>query len=206
MTMNMRLRLKRFQRWLHSILPYRIKRKYSPEQVADQFTLAGTWIAVLTLFFIGMRYMFSSVRVGRLKEDEFGAAQVRQKPVISLQNMPGIIKKHSSRYLPDKDGNFHCLQTMGIKVPFDQVNDDYCDCPLDTEASDEPSTGACRQQKFHCQKEVKLLPSSRVNDGVCDCCDGSDEWKGLQLLNKLSEAMKKKLHKFQSPCPDVCPS
>ena len=116
MTMNLRLRLKRFQRWLHSILPYRIKRKYSPEQVADQFTLAGTWIAVLTLFFIGMRYMFSSVRVGRLKEDEFGAAQVRQKPVTSLQNMPGIIKKHSSRYLPDKDGNFHCLQTMGIKV------------------------------------------------------------------------------------------
>lgn len=22
-----------------------------------------------------------------------------------------------------------------------------------------------------------LLPSSRVNDGICDCCDGSDEWK-----------------------------
>ena len=116
MTLNLRLRLKRFQRWLHSILPYRIKRKYSPEQVTDQFTLAGTWIAVLTLFLIGMRYMFSSVQVGRLKEDEFGAAQVRQKPVISLQNMPGIVKKHSSRYLPDKDGNFHCLQTMGIKV------------------------------------------------------------------------------------------
>ena len=118
MTVSMRLRLKRFQRWLHSILPYRIKRQYSPDQVTDQFTLAGTWIAVLTLFLIGMRYLFSSVRVERLKEDEFGAAQVRlhQKPVISPQNMPGIIKKHSSRYLPDKDGNFHCLQTMGIKV------------------------------------------------------------------------------------------
>ena len=24
----------------------------------------------------------------------------------------------------------------------------------------------------------KILPSSRVNDGICDCCDGSDEWAG----------------------------
>ena len=22
------------------------------------------------------------------------------------------------------------------------------------------------------------MPSSRVNDGICDCCDGSDEWAG----------------------------
>jgi hypothetical protein len=22
-----------------------------------------------------------------------------------------------------------------------------------------------------------VLPSNRVNDGICDCCDGSDEWK-----------------------------
>ena len=26
--------------------------------------------------------------------------------------------------------------------------------------------------------KVRLsVPSSHVNDGVCDCCDGSDEWK-----------------------------
>lgn len=21
-----------------------------------------------------------------------------------------------------------------------------------------------------------FIPSSRINDGICDCCDGSDEW------------------------------
>ena len=26
------------------------------------------------------------------------------------------------------------------------------------------------------------IPASRVNDGVCDCCDGSDEWQGLQMF------------------------
>jgi len=25
------------------------------------------------------------------------------------------------------------------------------------------------------------IPSSRVNDGICDCCDGSDEWKNESL-------------------------
>ena len=34
--------------------------------------------------------------------------------------------------------------------------------------------------------EDKYLPSSRTNDGICDCCDGSDEWKGLTLLKHLS--------------------
>ena len=35
---------------------------------------------------------------------------------------------------------------------------------------------------FHCtnvgHNSVELR-SSRVNDGVCDCCDGSDEWAGV---------------------------
>ena len=35
-----------------------------------------------------------------------------------------------------------------------------------------------------------MLPSSRVNDGICDCCDGSDEWaqaSGSPCVNNCDE-------------------
>lgn len=40
-------------------------------------------------------------------------------------------------------------------------------------------------QKYQCPQQKKLrIPFSRFNDGICDCCDGSDENPGL--------------------CPDIC--
>ncbi|CAE7240831.1 PSL4 [Symbiodinium sp. KB8] len=70
-------------------------------------------------------------------------------------------------------------------MPLSKVNDDFCDCP---DGSDEPGTGeanlpharaaACANGKFYCVNKGfrgVYLPSSRVGDGVCDCCDGSDE-------------------------------
>ena len=66
-------------------------------------------------------------------------------------------------------------------VPLSAYNDDYCDC-----GEDEPHTAACSQQgrslensySFFCVnagfKGHRLL-SSRLGDGICDCCDGSDE-------------------------------
>ncbi|KAG5551999.1 hypothetical protein RHGRI_010173 [Rhododendron griersonianum] len=42
-------------------------------------------------------------------------------------------------------------------------------------------TSACPTSKFYC-KNVGSIPqflfSSRVNDHICDCCDGSDEFDG----------------------------
>lgn len=55
-------------------------------------------------------------------------------------------------------------------------NDDYCDC-----GNDEPETNACSfytSDQFHCKSQIfqnQKIPLSRVNDGICDCCDGSDE-------------------------------
>ena len=27
-------------------------------------------------------------------------------------------------------------------------------------------------------RDAQFVYSSKVNDGICDCCDGSDEWVG----------------------------
>eukprot|EP00980_Cylindrotheca_fusiformis_P012682 scaffold3103_cov136-Cylindrotheca_fusiformis.AAC.20 len=87
-------------------------------------------------------------------------------------------------------------------IPADWINDGYCDCPLD--GKDEPDTEACSGSSawpglsidpseepslsfsvFQCPQQSKLkLPLSRVNDGICDCCDGVDEPEGT--------------------CPDIC--
>ena len=42
-------------------------------------------------------------------------------------------------------------------------------------------TSACINGRFFCRNrghQSEHVPSSRVNDGVCDCCDGSDERDG----------------------------
>lgn len=32
----------------------------------------------------------------------------------------------------------------------------------------------------------EFVLSSRVNDGICDCCDGSDEWAEIRLPIRLA--------------------
>ena len=65
-----------------------------------------------------------------------------------------------------------------------QQNDGYCDDRIT--GSDEQNSSACsffvrgvNTRVFTCAKSASLdgtmIPLSRVQDGVCDCCDGSDE-------------------------------
>lgn len=66
----------------------------------------------------------------------------------------------------------------GVKMCRNGVlNDDYCECD---DGSDEPDTAACshlliQQPTFHCKDGSFIIFASRVNDGVTDCADGSDE-------------------------------
>ena len=73
---------------------------------------------------------------------------------------------------------FVCLDGSVVAVPFERLNDGFCDC---RDGSDEPGTGVCQGDggRFFCPNtgfKPERLFASRVNDGFCDCCDGSDEY------------------------------
>eukprot|EP00484_Ammonia_sp_Unknown_P000480 CAMPEP_0197022504 /NCGR_PEP_ID=MMETSP1384-20130603/3362_1 /TAXON_ID=29189 /ORGANISM="Ammonia sp." /LENGTH=527 /DNA_ID=CAMNT_0042450561 /DNA_START=220 /DNA_END=1803 /DNA_ORIENTATION=- len=78
------------------------------------------------------------------------------------------------------------------------VNDDYCDCPSN---DDEPGTSACNKGRFWCKNEgyrARYIFSSLVNDGICDCCDGSDEASNarVQCRNVCADKAKQELAEF----------
>ncbi|CAF2037209.1 unnamed protein product [Rotaria magnacalcarata] len=92
----------------------------------------------------------------------------------------GVQTSLLSMYIPSKP--FTCLDGS-LTVPFEFVNDDYCDCQ---DGSDEPGTSACSNGQFFCENKGylgTLIPSHFVGDGICDCCDGSDEYETTIVCN-----------------------
>lgn len=140
--------------------------------------------------------------------------ELTKKTLKSTPPVRGVHMALHNLYNADVNYKFSCISD-GKLISFDKVNDDYCDCD---DGSDEPGTEACPNGKFYCTYETnhrhgwylivlllivitssliphlllaQPIPSGRVNDGICDCCDGSDEWKKIRLP-------------FTSPCINVC--
>ncbi|KAI8622060.1 glucosidase II beta subunit-like-domain-containing protein [Chytriomyces sp. MP71] len=92
----------------------------------------------------------------------------------------GIDPSQKQKYTRGSE-SFECLDGSNT-IPALAVNDDFCDCK---DGSDEPGTSACANGSYFCVGKNGLefvrIPSSRVNDGVCDpeCCDGTDEYNGF---------------------------
>ncbi|KAM9407878.1 glucosidase 2 subunit beta-like isoform 2-T2 [Salvelinus alpinus] len=102
---------------------------------------------------------------------------------VDSRKIRGISLSYKRFYRERK--SFLCIDGSKM-IPFDQVNDDYCDC---VDGSDEPGTAACPNGRFYCTNlgyRSHYIPSSRVNDGICDCCDASDEYRS------------------QTPCQNTC--
>ncbi|KAG0643437.1 glucosidase II beta subunit-like-domain-containing protein [Tuber brumale] len=116
----------------------------------------------------------------------------------------GVSPEDAKLYTSSGEKTFTCLTNPHVTIPYENVNDDYCDCP---DGSDEPGTSACSHlphkslaiRGFYCKNEKHtpaFLPLGRVNDGICDyeiCCDGSDEWAGaggVKCENKCGEIGK----------------
>ncbi|CAM9891445.1 unnamed protein product, partial [Choristocarpus tenellus] len=120
---------------------------------------------------------------GNRQENDVDAAKARVVAAIKVRVaastskpvVKGVGRGDAPRYAAARDAG-QLLCGDGTVLAWDRVNDDYCDCPKD--GSDEPGTSACNTGAFHCvnhgHQEMRLA-SSRVGDGVCDCCDGSDE-------------------------------
>nr|CCA24761.1 glucosidase 2 subunit beta putative [Albugo laibachii Nc14] len=123
--------------------------------------------------------------------------------LISGQGIKDVFYKGSKPHDPfienlQNSGTFEC-RSRGQLIRLNQrhFNDDYCDCEDD--GKDEPGTSACSYileplGNYHCADDRYMMQevhSSKVNDGICDCCDGSDEWLSSQSWKSTS-------------CPQTC--
>ncbi|CAB3363948.1 Hypothetical predicted protein [Cloeon dipterum] len=161
---------------------------------------------------IRMKYVFEildhakQVYQNTLQEEVLQNFAIQKK----INLLRGSRLQDTVHYKPTKEKQFKCIQS-GLLIDYIKVNDDYCDCPRD--GSDEPGTSACSENgRFYCtfhqraSKPDAWIPSGRVNDGICDCCDGSDEWQNITVPARLrfSEDDQRRFKVFQAPCTFKC--
>lgn len=161
-------------------------------------------LAALLLFLVVISYLTSELPGGSLRGP-------------SEESGMGVHVALRREFIEAKQNNmtFHCSGPHGA---VGLLNDDFCDCQGGTlpQSTDEPATSACSHvltvKTFFCGWSIqeqhkmrvdhkreraiafyeyspKVIFSSRVHDGICDCCDGEDEAGN---------------HYLKEPCPNVC--
>ncbi|EGW34535.1 uncharacterized protein SPAPADRAFT_133564 [Spathaspora passalidarum NRRL Y-27907] len=123
-------------------------------------------------------------------------------------SIKGVSPENQHLYEPviiDDVQYWHCLNDSSIRLTYNQINDNYCDCP---DGSDEPGTNACENSKYYCENKGHFpayIDSFKLNDGVCDydvCCDGSDEPEGCEnkcdVIHNQYVEYKENVEKFMA--------
>ena len=150
-----------FNKWLYRRLPYGIRRRVTPQQSPFVIVVLLACTVIILQF---VSFLFS--------EDDISSKLIQKEKVLKeklpprrrpVANVVGIQPNLLMNYAPNRDNNFKCLSNSK-EIPFDWVNDDYCDCEED--GSDEPATGACQNGKFYCTQhnsdtEIKRFPSGK---------------------------------------------
>ena len=133
-----------FNKWLYRRLPYFLRRRLTPQQAP--FVLVVILAAFVIVF--QLLIMFNNndeieALEQKLKTLKISKPQHHRRP---LAQIIGIDPKLRRFYVPTDKNKFVCLNS-NQEIPFDWVNDDFCDCP---NGSDEPATGACQKNPFYC--------------------------------------------------------
>ena len=136
-----------FNKWFYRRLPYFLRRRLTPQQspFVVVVLLAFTVIILQSISFLSNEHQqISDTKIENQAEKVSSQRPRLRRP---LANVIGIQSNLLRHYVPGDDNLFECLASSK-KIPFDWVNDDYCDCVED--GSDEPATGACQKGKFYC--------------------------------------------------------
>nr|ACO11358.1 Glucosidase 2 subunit beta precursor [Caligus rogercresseyi] len=182
---------------LYSHIPYFIRRKLSRQQF---FLVTTTLIGcLLILSTFGLLMHVSDPPRDRVTVSEEKPVFVKTQQKSLIFRVPELPTSIKSKYATNKFGLISC----GDGTYFSRVklNDDYCDCELT--GFDEPSTNACPNGAFICLESLKSIPSSSVNDGICDCCDGSDEYDGSSR-DWISSKEQDRVGRHLAPCSNIC--
>ena len=134
-----------FNKWLYRRLPYFLRKRITPQQ--SPFIIVAL-LALIVLLLQTLSILVSEPQhLNKLRETE---AKLKRRP---LSTIVGANPNSKHRYVPDENNLFKCFTSSKL-IPFEWINDDYCDCDLD--GSDEPGTDACQNGKFYCSHHTRL--------------------------------------------------
>ncbi|KAK8885670.1 hypothetical protein M9Y10_041122 [Tritrichomonas musculus] len=92
-----------------------------------------------------------------------------------ILGVPPSMEEKYSKNIDEKAQTFTCFSDSK-KIPLSKLNDNYKDCD---DGSDEPGSSLGPTAfNFYCLNEKYIpleIPRWSVGDGICDCCDASDE-------------------------------
>jgi hypothetical protein len=91
-----------------------------------------------------------------------------------IPGVPPFLEMQYRSAINTEASTFTCFD-QSRTIPLIHFNDNYHDCP---DFSDEPSTSDGPSTSFYCHNNGSIpreIPRWSVGDGICDCCDGSDE-------------------------------